>query len=204
MRIDSPFYQRAFQRYLRYGISIDVQLKAAGHETTHYVWHTQGDDKARPEHAARAGQVFAWNDPSIRPPGSDPGCRCTAEPYDGPADPPIDPVFPELALLPLFRVGRLLSAWRAIARQRAVSRSWTLGSHKSAVKWRNRLEKGDWTPAKITRIIRQGKPYRAPNKPFSPNTATGYELGGDFVVVDDITNEIIQVSEPGYLPEKLP
>ena len=141
--------------------------------------------------------------PAYRKAFTEYGCRCTATPYSGIVDPPIKPVYPELLLLPLFRIGRLLAAWRMLGRQRTAGRTWKLGSHKTPTKWRNRLEKGDWTPEKITRTIREGKAYPAPNKSFSPNTATRYELDGNFVVVDDITKEIIQVSRPGQLPEIL-
>jgi hypothetical protein len=138
----------------------------------------------------------------MQPPGTEYGCRCTAIPYQGIVDPPIAPVYPELLLLPLFRIGRLLAAWRALGRQRSTSRNWKLGSHKTPVKWRNRLEKGDWTPEKITRTIREGKAYPAPNKVNKTNPATRYELDGNYIVVDDVTKEILQVSEPGYIPNQ--
>lgn len=50
------------------------------HQTTHYIWHTQGDDKVRPSHAANNGRIFSWiNPPSTGNPGEDFGCRCWAE-----------------------------------------------------------------------------------------------------------------------------
>lgn len=135
-------------RRLRFRSKSDQQSKQA-HPTTHYIWRTKGDDKVRPEHASREGKIFAWNDPAIQPPGTEYGYRCTAIPYHGIVDPPIEPAYPELLLLPLFRIGRLLSAWRALGRQHVTSRNWKLGSHKTPVKWRNRLEKGEWTLEKI-------------------------------------------------------
>lgn len=46
-----------------------------------YKWRTAGDERVRPEHAAREGKIFKWTDP---PPDGHPGqpilCRCTAEP----------------------------------------------------------------------------------------------------------------------------
>jgi hypothetical protein len=107
-----------------------------------------------------------------------------------------------LLLLALLPIGRLRAAWQVWSRARNVSRSWKLGSHKSATKWRNRLEKGDWTPDKITRTIRYGKAYRAPNDVNKANTATRYEVDDEFIVIDDITKEVLQVSEPGYLPKQ--
>lgn len=53
---------------------------------------------------------------------------------------------------------------------------------------------------KNTRTIREGKAYPAPNKVNKLNSATRYELDEDFVVVDDFTKEILQVSEPSYIP----
>lgn len=79
--------------------------------TTHYIWRTSGDDKVRPSHAVNNGRIFSWdNPPETGHPGEDYNCRCTAEPYYGSQhevyDPPIDPVYPELILVPLLRVGR--------------------------------------------------------------------------------------------------
>ena len=45
-----------------------------------YIWRTAGDDKVRPSHAEREGQVFSWdNPPDGGHPGEAPNCRCTAE-----------------------------------------------------------------------------------------------------------------------------
>lgn len=195
----SPAYQKAFNKYLRHGTPIERSLKAEAHLTTHYIWHTAGDDKVRPSHAANEGLVFAWNNPPpTGNPGDEYGCRCTAEPYYSFTDKPLEPVYPEFALIPLLRVGRLAAAWRAWALQRNLSREWTLGSHKSAIQWRNRLEKGDWTPEKITTVIRRGNRLDTYNAVNKPNSASRYELGEDFIVVDDITNEVLQISGPGY------
>lgn len=47
---------------------------------THYIWHTAGDGKVRPSHAANDGETFAWDSPpSTGHPGEGYGCRCTAE-----------------------------------------------------------------------------------------------------------------------------
>ena len=46
-----------------------------------YVWRTAQDERVRPAHADREGQVFSWDDP---PEGGHPGfdysCRCVSEP----------------------------------------------------------------------------------------------------------------------------
>ncbi|MDB2414385.1 phage minor head protein [Rickettsiales bacterium] len=53
------------------------------HPTTHYIWHTQGDDKVRASHAANNGKIFAWNNPpATGHPGEDFNCRCWAEPIN--------------------------------------------------------------------------------------------------------------------------
>jgi SPP1 gp7 family putative phage head morphogenesis protein len=111
----SPLYQKAFEQYLRKGTPVDIAikalLKAQANETPHYIWRTSGDDKVRPSHAANEGRVFAWNNPpDTGNPGEAPNCRCTAEPYYGPYDPPIEPVYPELIFLPLARLGKILGA----------------------------------------------------------------------------------------------
>lgn len=161
---------------------------------------------------ANEGQIFAWNDPPpTGHPGEDFGCRCTAEPYvqeflpNDPSinDPPLEDVYPEAVLIPLLKIPRLIIAWRLWILQRNLSKTWKLGKHKSAQKWANRMEKGNWTPDKISETIRNGEAHNAPNNVNRPNTATRYELGNDFVVVDDVTKEVLQVSEPGYLPKEL-
>jgi len=46
-----------------------------------YTWITRGDDRVRPEHAAREGMTFDWdNAPSGGHPAQAPGCRCKAKP----------------------------------------------------------------------------------------------------------------------------
>lgn len=47
-----------------------------------YIWRSSRDEKVRPEHAAREGMVFRWDDPPADGhPGKPIRCRCTAEPY---------------------------------------------------------------------------------------------------------------------------
>lgn len=206
----STIYRRAFEQYLRKGTPIEVYLKSVEtteyHSTPLYIWRTAGDDKVRPSHAANEGKVFAWDNP---PPTGNPGdagnCRCVAEPYIPTVllnDPPLDPVYPELLLIPFLRIPSLVAAWRLWVLQRNLSKTWKLGNHKSAQKWANRMEKGNWTPSKISEVIQKGEAYAAPNNVNRSNTATRYELGNDFVVVDDITKEVLQVSEPGYIPKQ--
>ena len=48
---------------------------------TRYIWRTSMDERVRPEHEEREGEVFSWDEP---PPDGHPGqpiqCRCYAEP----------------------------------------------------------------------------------------------------------------------------
>jgi hypothetical protein len=215
----SPLYQKAFTQYLRSGTPIEISLKAlaetaAHHTTPLYIWRTVGDGKVRASHAANANKVFAWDKPpATGNPGEDYGCRCWVEPYHGmhpkpyydhgvEPEPGLDPVYPELLLIPFLRIPRLIAAWRLWVLQRNLSKTWKLGSHKSSKKWANRMEKGNWTPNKISEVIRKGEPNKAPNSVNKSNTATRYELGNDFVVIDDVTKEVLQVSEPGYIPKQ--
>lgn len=87
--------QRLIGQYLDYGMlqrakqlwQIDNQLsllflhhKMLG-RSTHYIWHTQDDDKVRLSHAANHNRIFAWdNPPATGHPGEDFNCRCWAEP----------------------------------------------------------------------------------------------------------------------------
>jgi hypothetical protein len=190
----TPHYRKAFIRYLRRGVPIDVSLKADEHPTKYYIWHTQGDEKVRPSHAANDGKVFAWkNPPETGNPGEEYGCRCWAEPYSGDA---IEPVYPELLIIPLLRIGRLAEAWRAWILSRRTSKEWRLGDYKSPGRWAKQLKEGGWTPEKITNTIKNGERYKAENRIRGGTPATRYQLGDDFVVLDNETNEIIQVSRP--------
>ena len=61
------------------GAIYGLRQRALGIES--YVWRTQGDDKVRDGHAARAGRRFLWDDaPEGGHPGQDHNCRCIAEP----------------------------------------------------------------------------------------------------------------------------
>jgi hypothetical protein len=221
MDISSPLYRKAFNDYLRYGIRIETSLKAAAiaHPTTHYVWRTRADDKVRSSHAANDGVIFAWDDPPpTGHPGTDYHCRCTAEPYNGnlpagtrlrrpDADLPLEAVYPELLIIPLLRTPRLIQAWRewiADFSRRNTSEQWKLGSHKSEVKWANRLEPSNWTPSKISNVIKKGKRVSTYNAVNKTNPASRYELSDDFLVVDDVTNEILAVSRPNHIPSLKP
>jgi SPP1 gp7 family putative phage head morphogenesis protein len=115
--------QRLISRGLNHGLlqqatqlrQMDAQLytlflrhKAQG-TSTHYIWRTRGDGKVRAAHAANNGRIFSWDhSPTTGHPGEDYNCRCVAEPYTGHVinDPPIEPVYPELFLFPLLRIGR--------------------------------------------------------------------------------------------------
>ena len=159
----------------------------------------------RPAHAANNGKIFAWAEPPpTGHPGTEFGCRCRAEPYYPINDPPIEPVYPELLFLPFLRIPRLIAAWRAWVLADRASREWRMADYKSQKRWANQLEKGNWPPEKITATIKYGKRYPARNETVSPSrSATRYQIGEEFLVVDDTTKEIIQVSRPkagGFIP----
>lgn len=126
------------------------------------------------------------------------------KPLVPPYDPPIEPIHLEIAILRLLPVGRMLSAWMAFAQSVAQTADavefsgWKLGKHKSAQKWANRISNRDWTPEEITETITKGKQFDAISEPNKPNTATRYEYKGRFVVVDDETNEILQLSRDDF------
>lgn len=44
----------------------------------YYVWHTVEDERVRPEHRAKNGKKFKWDESPI--PGEEFGCRCWAVP----------------------------------------------------------------------------------------------------------------------------
>ena len=78
-----------------------------------------------------------------------------------------------------------------------IAEQWTLSSSKTKTKWDNQLRDRDWTAEQITDTIKNGEEFSAPNKVHPENTATRYHMPGTnrFVVVDDVTKEVLQVSE---------
>lgn len=170
-----------------------------------YIWGTVGDSRVREEHAVLDGEVRSWDD--FPDPGEEINCRCWAEPVPEDSEDElfpdaIEPVFPELLLIPFLRGGRLYRLWRGWLNKR--KSNWILGKYKSPTRWGNQLKKRDWTPEQITRTIKNGKRFKAPNKVNPGNTATRYEYEGRFVVRDDKTKEILQVSDKSFIPNKFP
>lgn len=122
-------------------------------------------------------------------------------------DPPVEEVYPELLILPFLRIPRILNAWRVWALRRRESRQWSLGKFKSAKRWANQMEGRNWTPEDITETIRNGEKFEASNMPRKHDptaSATRYEYNGRYVVRDDQTGEILQISGPRHIPTELP
>lgn len=86
--------EKAFRDFYR----SDLSLKALGdlRPTTYYTWRTMRDERVRKTHRDNADKVFSWRNPppGSGHPGTEPNCRCSAEPYYG------DPFVPD-ELLPL-------------------------------------------------------------------------------------------------------
>lgn len=132
--------------------------------------------------------------------------------YDFPADELMGDL---IAILPINKIGKIRSI-RELGKilkspgargleiaKRIADRKWTFGKHKSKIKWENRMVKGGWTKREVTNTIIYGKKYKAENKVNKENTATRYERNGKFVVRDDKTKEILQVSRPDIKPDIL-
>lgn len=134
-----------------------------------YIWRTMLDNRVRPHHQAREGLIFFWdNPPDDGHPGEADWCRCKAVDIE---ETPDDD----------------LNTWNP-------ANQWQFGSFKSTTKWQNQMIKREWTIEEITETIRYGTPYPAPNKVNNTHTATRYEYNDKFVVVDDQTKEVLQVS----------
>ena len=167
-----------------------------------YIWRTVEDDRVRSAHAQYNRTIREWGDDPD--PGEEFNCRCWAEPIGhrgGIYDPPVNPVYPELLLIPLLRAGRLYNLWRLWLN--AKNTDWVLGRYKSDTRWGNQLRDRDWTPEQITQAIKYGKQYPAPNKVNPGNSATRYEYKERFVVRDDKTREILQVSDYEFVPNRI-
>jgi Colicin E5 ribonuclease domain len=59
-----------------------------------------------------------------------------------------------------------------------------------------------WTPEQITEAMQSGEQFAAPNYVNPGNSATGYlhPTTGRYVVVDDVTNEVLQIGGDGFIP----
>lgn len=82
--------------------------------------------------------------------------------------------------------------------------AWKLGSHKSNLKWKNRIEKRKWTADQITNTLKTGKRTKATNKVNKGNRAIMYTnpKTGKFLVRDEVTKEILQISDDNFIPPK--
>jgi outer membrane biosynthesis protein TonB len=79
---------------------------------------------------------------------------------------------------------------------------WEFGQHKSKIKWENQMKKRGWTEEEITSTIKNGERSSAPNKVNPQNEAARYQQGDRFVVRDEVTREILQVSDDGFIPNR--
>lgn len=111
----APFDQRAMSKAVAKGgrsasyylrrITRDQTSKAIGNLTQvrhtqigveSYRWRTSEDERVRPTHAAKNGQVYRWNSPppDTGHPGQDIQCRCVAIPAELIAGRPLDDMRP--------------------------------------------------------------------------------------------------------------
>lgn len=77
---------------------------------------------------------------------------------------------------------------------------WKFGSHKTAQKWSNQMAKKGWIEKQITQAIEDGRQFPAQNMVKPGNSATRYvhPETGQSVVIDNVANEIIQVSGDNF------
>lgn len=119
-------------------------------------------------------------------------------------EPPLTPVYPELLILPFLRSARIIAAFRQWIERGARNTTWYYGAHKSARRWGNQFENRKWTPQKVTHMIKWGTKYPAPNyvKPGNPAIRYQDDKTGQYVVRDETTREILQISGPKFEPKK--
>lgn len=165
-------------------------------------------DRAIQAEEAALDRAYSPDQPRV-PAGHPDGGQWTDGDDAAPAinDPPIEEVYPELLILPFLRIPRILHTWRVWALRRRESRQWTLGKFKSDKRWANQPEDRNWTPEDITETIRKGEKFEAPNMPRKHDptaSATRYEYNGRYVVWDDQTGEILQISGKKFIPPKFP
>lgn len=81
--------------------------------------------------------------------------------------------------------------------------TWTFGAHKSATTWQNQMNNRGWTVDQINEAIEKGEQFSAPNDVNPGNAATRYvnPTTGRYVVMDNVTNEILQLGGDGFIPK---
>ena len=85
-------------------------------------------------------------------------------------------------------------------------KTWKPGHNHSDQQWDNRYKKGGWTDQQISETLNTGQPTPAPNLVNPGNPATTYlnPATGKWIVYDEATGEVLQVSAPGYVPKIIP
>lgn len=58
----------------------DFLKEIVAEESEYFKWNTVGDERVRPEHQDRDGEIYEWEKADLLP-GEDPGCRCWATVY---------------------------------------------------------------------------------------------------------------------------
>lgn len=82
------------------------------------------------------------------------------------------------------------------------TRALRFGRYKSASKWADQMTRRGWTQQQIEEAVNTGKRFDAPNN-VNPGNAAGRYVHpgtGRFIVIDEVTNEILQVSGGGFKP----
>jgi len=192
----------------------EVRQKEA--DVKKYRWITMGDDKVRPSHVANSGQIFTWDSPpATGHPGTEYNCRCGSEPIQVAMAQIPRAVLKEMMKKSIGKVGK--AAEKVIKTKpktpapkpkkptskpkKPNDTEWKFGKHKSETKWNNQKQKRGWTNDKITDTIKDGEQFPAPNKVNPGNGATRYQTkDGRYVVRDNVTKEILQVSDDKFKP----
>ena len=78
--------------------------------------------------------------------------------------------------------------------------SWVYVAFKTEAKWVGQLSKRGWTAEQITEAVTKGKSFDAVNMVNKANSATRYvhPTTGQFVVIDNVTKELLHVGGPGF------
>jgi peptidoglycan hydrolase-like protein with peptidoglycan-binding domain len=104
-----------------------LNREAAKTPSGSYIWRTVEDDKVRSSHVQYNRQIREWAD--APDPGEEFNCRCWAEPYDARIeeiyDPPLEPVYPEMILIPALKLGRILQILTKILRPAPKKENYT-------------------------------------------------------------------------------
>jgi hypothetical protein len=107
------------------------------------------------------------------------------------------PWYIDLRRLP-FKI--VINTGKGYLRALGILKKWKFGKFKSMNKWINQMAKRGWTEKQISEALKSDEFYKAINNvhPNNPATRFVHPVTKRSVVIDDVTNEILQIGGDGF------